>query len=103
MGKGRVFATLIGTPDHEENPALQCAGFIVTLQRGAEWAATGKVTQEVPFDFPTAAGTVLRPDFKAVDIDEAFEKLAVTKFKAQNILPTCRARYVKLPEMRQHF
>jgi hypothetical protein len=29
-------------------------GFIATLQRGAEWAATGKVTQKVPGDFPTA-------------------------------------------------
>ena len=26
----------------------------LTLQRGAEWAATGKVTQKVPTDFPTA-------------------------------------------------
>ena len=76
MGNGRVFATLIGAPDNEDNPALHCAGFIVTLQRGAEWAATGEVTQEVPFDFPTSAGAVLRPDFKAVDIDEAFDKLA---------------------------
>ena len=76
IGNGRVFATLIGAPDDGDNPALHCTGFIVTLQRGAEWAATGKVTQEVPFDFPTAAGAVLRPDFKAVDIDEAFNKLA---------------------------
>lgn len=26
-------------------------GFVVTLQRGAEWAATGRVTQQVPPDF----------------------------------------------------
>jgi HEAT repeat protein len=36
-------------------------GFIVTLQRGAEWAATGKVTQKaVPTDFPTADKVSLR-------------------------------------------
>jgi hypothetical protein len=29
-------------------------GFIVTLQRGAEWAATGMVSQKLPKDFPTA-------------------------------------------------
>jgi hypothetical protein len=75
-GNGRIFATLIGAPDEEESPALHCAGFIITLQRGAEWAVTGEVTQEVPFDFPTAAGVVLRPDFKAIDIDEAFDKLS---------------------------
>ena len=35
--------------------ALKCVGFIVTLQRGTEWAATGKVTQtKIPDDFPTA-------------------------------------------------
>lgn len=49
-GKGRVFHTILG---HDVN-AMQCVGFIVTLQRGAEWAATGKVTQKIPKDFPTA-------------------------------------------------
>jgi len=33
---------------------LKCAGFAVTLQRGTEWAATGKVEQKVPESFPTA-------------------------------------------------
>jgi hypothetical protein len=46
------------------------------LQRGAEWAATGSVTQEVPSDFPTAAGVVLRPDFKAINLDEAFTNIS---------------------------
>ena len=49
-GKGRVFHTILG---HDVN-AMRCVGFIVTLQRGVEWAATGKVTQKVPQDFPTA-------------------------------------------------
>ncbi|MCX6302893.1 MAG: ThuA domain-containing protein [Bacteroidia bacterium] len=75
-GKGRIFATLIGSPDEKENLALHCAGLIVTLQRGAEWAATGNVTQEVPFDFPTAAGAVLRPDFKRMTLEEAFKNIA---------------------------
>jgi type 1 glutamine amidotransferase len=75
-GKGRIFATLLGTPDENENQALHCTGFIVTLQRGAEWAATGSVTQEVPSDFPTAAGVVLRPDFKAINLDEAFTNIS---------------------------
>jgi type 1 glutamine amidotransferase len=75
-GKGRIFATLLGTPDENENQALHCTGFIVTLQRGAEWAATGSVTQEVPSDFPSAAGVVLRPDFKAITLDEAFTNIS---------------------------
>lgn len=74
-GKGRIFITMIGTPDDKENNALHCAGFIVTLQRGAEWAVTGNVTQEVPFDFPTAAGSVLRPGFKSMTCEEAFENI----------------------------
>lgn len=49
-GKGRIFHTTMG----HDIPALSCVGFIVTLQRGTEWAATGKVTQKVPADFPTA-------------------------------------------------
>jgi hypothetical protein len=74
-GKGRIFTTLIGSPDGKENRALHCTGLIVTLQRGAEWAATGSVTQEVPFDFPTAAGLVVRPDFKRVTLEEAFKNI----------------------------
>lgn len=49
-GKGRVFHTPMGHADY----SMECVGFIATLQRGAEWAATGKVTQELPQDFPTA-------------------------------------------------
>jgi len=49
-GKGRVFHTTLG----HDTDAMQSVDFIVTLQRGAEWAATGKVTQKVPDDFPTA-------------------------------------------------
>lgn len=49
-GKGRVFHTPMGHADY----SMECVGFITTLQRGAEWAATGKVTQKIPDDFPTA-------------------------------------------------
>jgi hypothetical protein len=40
---------------------MECVGFIVTLRRGTEWAATGKVTVKVPPDFPTAAKVSTRP------------------------------------------
>ena len=62
-GQGRVFHTTLGHVGPKETapyPALSCAGFIVTLQRGTEWAATGKVTLAVPADFPTAAKPSLR-------------------------------------------
>jgi uncharacterized protein len=53
-GEGRIFHTMLGNVGGEVYPpALECAGFITTLQRGAEWAATGKVTQKVPENFPT--------------------------------------------------
>lgn len=62
-GKGRVFqSTLghVGANDDSTVPAVRSVGFIVTLQRGVEWAATGEVTQPVPEDFPTAYETSLR-------------------------------------------
>jgi len=34
--------------------SMKCSGFITCLQRGAEWAATGKVTLPIPADFPKA-------------------------------------------------
>lgn len=49
-GKGRIFQNALGHTPKE----LASVAFIVTFQRGAEWAATGKVTQKVPADFPTA-------------------------------------------------
>ncbi len=48
-GKGRVFHTMLGHMGY----SMEGVGFITTFQRGAEWAATGKVTQEVPDDFPS--------------------------------------------------
>jgi uncharacterized protein len=62
-GKGRIFHTTLGhvaPRDMAPYASLACAGFIVTLQRGTEWAATGKVTQAVPADFPTAEKTSVR-------------------------------------------
>ena len=72
FGKGRIFHTTMGHADVGGGPSMHCAGFITTLQRGAEWAVTGDVTQKVPWDFPSAAGVVLRPDFKEITLDEAF-------------------------------
>jgi type 1 glutamine amidotransferase len=75
-GDGRVFNTLLGHADEGGGPAMQSVGFIATFLRGAEWAATGAVTQEVPYDFPTAAGPMLRPDFIPLTLEKAFEEIA---------------------------
>jgi hypothetical protein len=71
-GKGRVFHTTMGHSDEGGGPSMHCVGFITTLQRGAEWAVTGDVTQKVPWDFPSAAGVVFRPRFKEMTLEEAF-------------------------------
>lgn len=55
-GKGRVFHTGLGHMDY----SMECVGFITTFQRGAEWVATGKVTQKVPEDFPGTEKTSSR-------------------------------------------
>lgn len=49
-GKGRIFHTALGHADY----SVECVGFITTLQRGAQWAATGKVNIPIPSDFPTS-------------------------------------------------
>jgi type 1 glutamine amidotransferase len=61
FGKGRVFHTALGHNNGTDITAQRCVGFITTLQRGTEWAATGAVTQKVPKDFPTADKVSLRP------------------------------------------
>jgi uncharacterized protein len=55
-GKGRVFHTTLG----HSVEAMKCVGFITTLQRGTEWAASGKVTQKMPSDFPNSEKTSSR-------------------------------------------
>jgi type 1 glutamine amidotransferase len=47
-GEGRIFHTAIGHAGEQ----LKSVAFIATFLRGSEWAATGKVTQKVPDDFP---------------------------------------------------
>ncbi len=67
-GKGRIFHTVMG----HDVAALSCVGFITTFQRGTEWAATGKVTQKVPANLPTANSVSFRVDI--ADMDPAFKK-----------------------------
>ena len=62
-GKGRIFHTVMGHDVY----ALSCVGFITTFQRGTEWAATGRVTQKVPANFPTARTVSYRVDIAEMD------------------------------------
>ena len=55
-GKGRIFHTTLGHFDY----SMECVGFMTILQRGAEWAATGNVTQDIPEDFPGEGQSVSR-------------------------------------------
>lgn len=50
-GRGRIFHTTLG----HDTAAMSSVDFVVTLQRGTEWAATGKVGQRLPADFPGAS------------------------------------------------
>lgn len=93
--KGRIFHTAMGHADEGGGPAMQCAGFIVTLQRGAEWAVTGNVTQPVPFDFPNGAGVVLRPDFKEITLDEAFTKMGSYDIAKSTKYFSCLKSYIR--------
>jgi uncharacterized protein len=56
-GRGRVFHTPMG---HDLN-GMRCVGFVTTLTRGTEWAATGDVSIPIPKAFPTAKGTSSLP------------------------------------------
>jgi hypothetical protein len=62
-GRGRVFHTTLG---HDVN-AMSSVDFVVTLQRGTEWAATGAVTQRVPATFPGTDTVSYRADLAAMD------------------------------------
>jgi len=56
-GKGRIFHTPMG----HDLTGMRCVGFVITLQRGTEWAATGTTSIAIPSDFPTAEKISSRP------------------------------------------
>ena len=58
--KGRV----VQTPMGHDVAAMSCVGFMTTMQRSTEWAATGKVTIPIPADFPTADKVRQAPEEK---------------------------------------
>jgi hypothetical protein len=62
-GQGRIFHTTLG---HDIN-GVSSVDFVVTFQRGTEWAATGAVTQKAPANFPTANTVSYRADLAAMD------------------------------------
>lgn len=66
-GNGKVFHIMLGHCGESlnDNPAMQCAGFQTLLLRGSEWCATGKVTQAVPKDFPTAKAVSFRLNYSS--------------------------------------
>ncbi|MHC4722023.1 MAG: HEAT repeat domain-containing protein, partial [Planctomycetota bacterium] len=75
-GKGRAFNTALGHANEEPLASIECVGFITTFQRGAEWAATGEVTQPVPADFPTATEVSKRKRLKQANVKELLEKIS---------------------------
>jgi type 1 glutamine amidotransferase len=48
-GKGKVFHSVLGHASY----SIACIGFKTTFLRGTEWAATGKVAQKIPENFPS--------------------------------------------------
>jgi uncharacterized protein len=85
-GKGRVFHTVLGHCSGPSSPAMQCGGFIVTFQRGSEWAATGKVTQQVPEDLPTATQVMLWKSHVKPNFAEMLTKISGYEY-GQSIEP----------------
>lgn len=84
FGKGRIFHTTLG----HDAVALSCVGFITIFQRGTEWAATGKVTQKVPANFPTATTVSYRVDIAEMDAD--FKKGVMNKPVAAAATPPAK-------------
>lgn len=63
-GKGRVFTTVMGHVGGNDTRSIRCVGFIIVMNRGCEWAATGKVTLPIPENFPKADATSLIAETK---------------------------------------
>lgn len=113
-GKGRVFHTVLGHAGGEiPPPAMECIGFIVTFQRGAEWAATGKVTLKIPGDFPAVYRDSPTPDdvrrwkgFRSPSLKKILEKIATYEYGEDEEILSQLRDYVRAhrhsPESRKH-
>jgi len=102
-GKGRIFHTVLGHLGESSPPlSLECVGFIVTFQRGAEWAATGNVNQKVPGDFPGVFKDYGTPDdvrrwikCRPPDLGEILQKVSTYDYgKDEEVLSRLRS-YVR--------
>ena len=102
VGKGRVFVTALGH-DVEQ---VQTPAFVTTFTRGAEWAATGKVTLPIPPGMagapqsaqaaaPTAEGYVprgtrpgkgLAPGMKVTDLGKGARTYRISMTKGDEIM-----------------
>lgn len=102
-GEGRIFHTTLGHVSGENPfPALECAGFIVTLQRGAEWAATGTVTQVVPGDFPgverdvpTPSDVRRWPGYRSPSLESILSELADYEYGQGEGIPSQLRDYIQ--------
>ncbi len=99
FGEGRIFHTVLGHTGGEQPPtALECVGFIVTFQRGAEWAATGEVTQDVPGYFPAVSKDYGTPDdvrrwtnFRPPDLKKILREMSAYDYgKDEEVLSVLR-------------
>lgn len=63
-GKGRVYSSSMGHLWRGEiyPDAYRCAGYQTTMIRVTEWLATGKVSYQIPGDFPTKDSISLRSE-----------------------------------------
>ncbi len=59
-GKGRIYHCVLGHTGADFSDSVQDVGFQVTFSRGSEWAATGKVNQKLPTEFPTETTVLLK-------------------------------------------
>lgn len=59
-GKGRIYHCVLGHTGADFSDSVQDVGFQVTFSRGTEWAATGKVKQKKPAEFPSETKVLLR-------------------------------------------
>ena len=62
-GRGRIAHLPMG----HDVTAMSSVDFVVLVQRGTEWAATGDVTQKIPAGFPTADEVSFRDDLLAME------------------------------------
>ncbi len=94
-GKGRIFQLLWGMRIQEAVRQCNVQDLLLLFRGGPSGQSPEMLHRLCPFDFPSDAGVVLRPDFREITLDEAFDKIGSYDIARSTKYLTCIQSHIR--------